>query len=116
MIYILDNNNNVLQCDLKTWLEWMSGDKRKIKHSFIQNLLISTVFIGTGLMESTPMFETMIFENEEVIWEKRSRTYNEALEDHKDAIIFASTLIYINDSIVIKEENLDETNKNITYI
>ena len=95
MYYNLDENKNVVECDLDTWER--ARDIKHVRVTEFKNpeLKISTVFLGLDhrfgiLAESTPIvFETMIF------WDGNKRldqyqnrycTYQQAVEGHKEAL------------------------------
>ena len=84
--YILDGKTPVPVGDIKQWGQWFEKADRTVKKSTVEDMEISTVFLGMehGEFEGQPLlFETMIFSgefNEEMIrtttWEKAERVHD----------------------------------------
>lgn len=91
LFYILDEDKNIIPCeDSDKWEAFIKTKKKIIAQELIDNLFVSTVFLGLdhsyGLYEKI-LFETMVFdENRESISCVRYSTYQEAEEGHKRAV------------------------------
>jgi hypothetical protein len=93
LYYILDENNNPVQCDLFTYCEWSSKSFRKRivqQDSLPGGIRVSTVFLclnhAFGDNEPPILFETMIFGGENDGYQERYCTWDEAKEGHQKAI------------------------------
>lgn len=91
----LDENNNVIECDLKDWsdlYETKEGqEKRRVAWDEVNNYEISTVFLGLDhgfhYTNRPLLFETMVFgEDKHDVYLERCSTWDEAIEMHKKAI------------------------------
>jgi len=61
--YILEGKN-IVEADLMTWAKWMETADRKVKKTELQDVEISTVFLGLdhSFGNGTPLlFETLVF-------------------------------------------------------
>jgi hypothetical protein len=94
MFYTLDDNNNVVPCELTEWSklyeETYGRQRRRVDSIDIDDKHISTVFLGLdhNYFGGKPLlFETMIFDAEgSDIYCERYSTWIEAEEGHKKAI------------------------------
>jgi hypothetical protein len=90
--YILDDNKQVVSCDVRTWAAWLEGSEKRRRVAFdeIGPVHISTVFLGLDHRfsgEGPPIiFETMIFGGEHNDYQDRCSTYEQALKMHADAL------------------------------
>lgn len=90
--FILDENNNAIPATLMEWDEYLEktpANKKRVGRDRVNNLLISTVFLGLdhSFDESLDIFETMIFEGDKSEkYCKRYSTWKEAEEGHQRAI------------------------------
>lgn len=87
----LDEDRNVIPCDFPTWSEMFHRGDRQVAYDEINDIEISTVFIGIASLWKLPghplVFETMIFglpNDEEYI--DRYATWKEADEGHRRAL------------------------------
>lgn len=100
--YILDENNQPLMVnDLMTWAEWMETGDRRVAFTDIDEVEVSTVFLGLDhsfLSEGPPvLFETMIFGGEHDGWMERYSTWEEAEIGHNIAVAMVrGKLVHIN--------------------
>lgn len=82
--YRLDQDHNVIPCDLKRWAE--ERENNSVARMKIGGILVSTVFLGIdhGFAAEGPpiVFETMIFGGEHDEFQSRCSTWTEALEMH----------------------------------
>lgn len=86
--YILNGKMSVRERDIYKWGEWMEQANRIVKQTAIQDVYISTVFLGLdhGIYEDKPiLFETMIFGGEHDIKLWRYSTWEEAEAGHQRA-------------------------------
>lgn len=86
-LYILDVKTAVPTDDAFEWSRRFESDNRVIARTAIQDVEVSTVFLGidllAGLSNRPPMlFETMIFGGDEHVYLARYSTYDEALTGH----------------------------------
>lgn len=89
--YILDENHNfILEPNIHKWAEWFENiHNRIVKKTFINEIEVSTVFLGTDHNYSPVglpiLFETMIFglNND---YQERCSTWAEAEYQHNEAI------------------------------
>ena len=88
--YILDEQDNpIMEPDLLKWAEWFETTKRSIAKDTINEVLVSTVFLGLNhnFGDGNPvLWETMIFGGEHDQYQERYTTKKEALEGHRKAI------------------------------
>lgn len=96
--YTLDDNNNVVPCDLMTWGRYMWELRRRIvKQERVpepDGLFVSTVFLGIDhnfdLGDPEPhLFETMIFRDGGEVYMERCSTWSQALVMHDRAVDWA---------------------------
>ena len=87
--YILDSDKNPVIClDNFQWNKWMSENDRTIIKTEREDLLISTIFLGSdhGCEGNVLVFETMVFDvNVDSGADKycdRYGTYQEAVDGH----------------------------------
>ncbi len=96
MLYFsLDENNNVVECDQKDWMDLYETEegqeRRRIGWNEVNGCDVSTVFRGLdhgrGFTEKPLFFETMVFVKESGDrYQTRCSTWEEAEEMHKEAI------------------------------
>src|SRR5262252_3680649 len=98
--YILNDKNQAVPVDAKTWGYWFEAATRSRRRIVAQEVIgdfysISTVFIGLdhGFRGIPLLFETMIFvpdeeddERMEDIWMERCGTWSEAEDVHERAV------------------------------
>ncbi len=94
--YTLDEENNVVPCDLIEWGTFLKSKKKIVKQEYVGDKWISTVFIGLGHNWEEDgelhVFETMVFNRKKgqplgsEIYCERYGTYQAALEGHKRAV------------------------------
>lgn len=87
--YILENGQTKEEPDLLKWAAWMEQNKRQILLSTLNNIKISTVFLGINhnFGEGEPiLFETMIFGGTHDQYQDRYHTEEEAVEGHTKAM------------------------------
>ncbi len=92
MIYMLDENKNVVPIDIRNkaevykWGNYMKNvEGRRVGHDIIHGLEVSTIFLGTNLnifaSELNPkVFETMVFTKEGISADYPQRRYSNWLE------------------------------------
>ena len=97
--WILDDEHNVVACDMMEWVKWFDNDPQKkvVKQTTLDDgRWVSTVFLGLdhNYSDDGPpiLFETMIFPGEskaELIEEfcERYATWDEALAGHEAACL-----------------------------
>lgn len=85
--YILKYRKPIPCPDLFVWGKWMERGNRRVRHTIIGDIRISTVFLGLDhnfLGEGKPiLFETMIFPDGDQ-W--RCGTWRQALTQHRVAV------------------------------
>lgn len=88
--YLLDENKNPYVVSFDEFRKGWADDMKRVAIDYIDNIKISTVFLGwdhSFMDESTPiLFETMIFGGEHDEFQRRYKTYNEALQGHTEAV------------------------------
>ena len=88
--YILDENGNPKKVyDLDEWGKWFDKNKKHISDTTIDNVRISTVFLGLdhSFDGGKPvLFETMIFGGKHDLYTERCHTKEEAIEMHERAV------------------------------
>ena len=88
--YILSEDGKIKECpDLIEWAKWMAAANRKIAFDEINDVRISTIFLGLdrNYFDGPPtLFETMIFGGEHDQYQERYSTKEEALIGHQEAI------------------------------
>lgn len=90
--YILDENNEPVLCeDLIEWAMWMGKSNRVVALDTIDNIRISTVFLGLDhsfdiIGDEPILFETMIFGGEFDEYQNRYSSRVEALIGHQKAV------------------------------
>ncbi len=79
-----------VKCTLLEWGKWFETKERIIEHTYIDEVRISTVFLGidhnfhgTG---RPILFETMIFGGDHDQYQDRCATYDEAKKMHTKAL------------------------------
>jgi hypothetical protein len=91
--YILDDENNIIKCDMLTWARWLAeNENRRIVNwtQITSEILVSTVFLGLDhrLYGKGPpiLFETMIFGGplNEHMW--RYSSWDDAQTGHAAAV------------------------------
>ena len=94
MYYKLDENKNVIKSSLEEWANFIEGrlptNYRHLGDEIVNGKRVSTIFIGlcydfnnTG---KPRVFETMVFNGGEGIYQDRYCTWKEAEEGHQQAI------------------------------
>jgi len=81
--FILDSNFEVIPVGIRSWRSFFDSPMRIIGNTYINDIRISTVFIGLD----NNIFETIVFYNDEEGTEQvetRYSTYIEALVGHND--------------------------------
>lgn len=93
MLYILDDNRNVVQTDdPHVWADWFAhhdGGVAKTRLGLLHRTIVSTVFTGACLTlpgEAPHPFETCIFGGEFDMTVFEYATWNEASNGHKLAV------------------------------
>ena len=91
--YILDGKTAV-PADLSMWAEWFEGADRNVAKTKTPNGDVSTVFLGVNYQfgNGPPLiFETMIFggTHDQEMW--RCSTWEQAEDQHANAIGFCSS-------------------------
>lgn len=95
--YILKHRRPIPCDDLIKWGKWFNqSHKRRVRSTYINNLWISTVFLGIDHQwgDGPPLlFETMLFNQheEEPAFTARCTTWREALRQHRDVITHIKT-------------------------
>lgn len=89
--YILDENRNIIEADLNTWASWFGTADKHVKIDNINEIIISTVFLGLDYAYSfqhTPqIFETMVFDKDgKDTYMTRYDTWEEAEAGHEAAV------------------------------
>ncbi len=87
--YKLDCDKNVVECSSALeWGEWLQTADRCVQKDEIDNVLVSTVFIGLGSFGQ--MFETMVFRDGSLLEEERFtrhyETYTDAANGHCETL------------------------------
>lgn len=88
-LYILVNKEPVQVEDVETWAMMFETSERIIAKTYIENVHISTVFLGLdhGFGRGRPiLFETMIFGGELDGYQERYATYFDAEIGHLEAV------------------------------
>ena len=89
MNYILENQIPIPEPDVIKWAKWFEKSSRQIKRDKINNIIISTVFLGIDhrFGQGEPLlFETMIFGGKHDEFQERYSTWNEAIKGHEIAV------------------------------
>ncbi len=95
MFYKLDENKNVVPSTIEEWSIFVGGNLPTnfihVGDDTVNGLRISTVFLGLchnfNPNNNVPIvFETMVFNNDSVIYMARYTTWDEAIAGHKRAI------------------------------
>jgi hypothetical protein len=87
--YILDGKRAVIEPNLMKWAIWFETADRAVAKDLIDDVRISTVFIGIDHQfgNGPPLiFETMIFGGPHDQYQTRSSTWDEAEAQHAEAI------------------------------
>lgn len=90
--FILDENKAPIACDdLIAWMKWIQQNNRRIARTEIDEILVSTVFIGWDYNycdgEPPIVFETLVFLPEGAtgsLW--RYTTWDEAVAGHEQMV------------------------------
>jgi hypothetical protein len=98
MWYKLDKENNPVICiDMADYAEWLENNKNQkvVKQDNIDDILVSTVFLGLDHSFNTPwinpiLWETMIFRGEFDQYQDRYSSYEDALKGHEKAMKLVS--------------------------
>ena len=94
MLYILDDNNQPREVDeMNLWDEWMCSHEEKVVIGNDccekRDIKISTVFLGVGSIkggEFPQLFESVIYEEGEILEVRRYSDYSEARKNHIDLV------------------------------
>ncbi len=88
MYYKLDGHEVVPCADVLEWGRWFECHDRRVAHTEVGNVRISTVFIGIGnlFMEEGLVFETIVFGGPLDSEQDKYATWNEALEGHAQMV------------------------------
>lgn len=89
MWYILDDNNIPIASTATDFIIWEEKfpEKRIVKQDIIEDICISTVFLGLNHSYNTPLWwETMIFGGENDMYQERYSTYEKAFAGHEIAL------------------------------
>lgn len=93
--YILDENNEVVEIrggEYEKYFDWIRENSapKKIKRTENNDIVVSTVFLSQDMREmfdGQPMvFETMVFDNKEILYCERYPTYKKALIGHNKIV------------------------------
>jgi len=91
--YILDGKKAVECNDIRKWAEWMEEADRRVAYDEINDVQVSTFFLGVFVNTFTDnrpvLFETMVFGDEDCELNNYSRkyaTWNEAEAGHKEVV------------------------------
>lgn len=91
MYYKLDENHNPIPVDMMEWAKGIESDDRQVAITIIQNIRVSTVFLGLdhafsfGANKNPKpiLFETMVFGGRMDQYMKRYTTWELAEQGHK---------------------------------
>jgi len=94
MYFKLDENKNVIKSSLEEWCDFIEGrlptNYKHVADEKVNDKRISTIFIGLCYdfnNSGIPMvFETMVFDHGQGIYQTRCATWQEAEEGHQKAI------------------------------
>lgn len=95
--FILHDKQVIEERDLFAWIEWFTKADRNIKKTIVNDVMVSTVFLGINHSfnpDDILIFETMVFGGHCDGLIDRYCTYDEALEGHEKIC-----------SVVFKEAN-----------
>lgn len=84
--YILDGHNPVPAKDINEWGEWFRNNERHVADTTIDDVRISTVFLGIDhgfSLDDPKLFETMIFGGERDQEQTRCSTWEQAEAMHE---------------------------------
>lgn len=89
--FILKYRKPVPEPDLYKWGKWFENTYRYVRKTYIDDIFISTVFLGLdhsfSSQEYPILFETMIFRNGESFdYQTRCQTWRQALKMHWQAV------------------------------
>lgn len=88
-LYYILKDKVTIETDLLTWAKWFEHADRQLAIDVINDVTISTVFIGTNMQygDGPPLlFETMIFGGINDEFTQRYSTYEEAMAGHANAL------------------------------
>lgn len=88
-MYVLDGKTPVFEPDLYKWGEWFETANRQVEVNIIDDVTLSTVFLGLDHSWSAGppvLFETMIFGGERDQETHRYCTWDEAEAGHKQIL------------------------------
>jgi len=108
MWYILDENYKPIPASIaeyQTWTEEDPGNKI-VKQENIKNVLISTVFLGLDHAYASKepiLWETMIFEGKYDQYQKRYKSYEDAVKGHAHALSLVENSTYNNFQRLIRK-------------
>lgn len=91
MWYILDENNNPIKTDIKSYIDWeiKNEPKKALKQEYINDIYVSTVFLGLdhSFQSQIPLlWETMIFGGRHDQYQTRYSSYEDAIKGHEVAV------------------------------
>jgi hypothetical protein len=91
--YILNGHKPIPCDDIIKWGKWFETGERTVAKDTIDNILISTVFLGLdhsfgnrGLLDKPVLFETMIFGGEHDQYQDRYTSWEDAKKGHQKAL------------------------------
>lgn len=91
--YVIVDGNPVLEPDILKWARWFEAAERRVDHTELDNgLRVSTVFLGIdhAFGEGPPvLWETMIFDGDQDIFQRRYTSLDDAKSGHNFAVDFA---------------------------
>lgn len=113
--YIRLPNNTHKEVKQEEYTKAFSNKMRIVKQTQVGSILVSTVFLGIDLepfkkSEEPMLYETMVFGGVYSDTMQRSKTHNEALEAHKQAVKLVKTTGWFYSFIKI----IDDLKKNTT--
>lgn len=91
------NGKTPVPADLMTWAKWFESADRHVAQDQIGDVRISTVFLGIdhSFGGDTPLlFETMIFGGEHDQYQNRSSTWDEAEQQHAEALAMVRAKVH----------------------
>jgi hypothetical protein len=107
--YILKNKKPVICNNTIRWAVWFSENDRVVKQTQLDNVFISTVFLGIdhnwGEKGKPILFETMIFEGKHNGYQERYCTWEDAELGHERACKMVSVTKYLSVELVEAIEN-----------
>jgi hypothetical protein len=87
--YILNDELEVIPCDLWTWALWLEHADRRVARDALGDVTVSTTFVGLNYQDGKGpplIFETMIFGGPHDGYRTRASTWADAERQHLDAL------------------------------